>query len=495
MGLLTFLLPENLSGDAARELERACVAGGPDNMPWPSRAHVEHGVLTVRRDVGESGFLVAPWAIPGVGRLMGATATIMERESAYHFQVEMARGKVNQLRCQAEEWRAGGLALTPSLEESIRNASLGFGQAILGPINEETDALAEKSLTLSYRAALELAQAYVNQVFHVRHERDKHLEVTFGCRVGSVPAPEAVDPLGAAFNSITLPFDWSTLEPSEGVYRWELPDAIIDWADQHDFPITAGPLIDFSAARMPEWLWTWERDPANLARVANKYVAEAIKRYRNRVRRWHVASASNCASILSLTEEELLWLTVKIAQATRQLDPELELIIGVAQPWGEYLASEARSHSPFLFADTLIRTDLNLMALDLELVMGIRPRGSYCRDLLETSRLLDLYAILGVPLRVTIGYPSATCSDGRADPELGVGSGYWQGDIDPRQQAEWATAFAALVLCKPYVQGVQWVHLADGDPHQFPNCGLFDAAGNPKPALESLRRLRNEHVR
>ena len=165
MGLLTFLLPENLSGDAARELERACVAGGPDNMPWPSRAHVEHGVLTVRRDVGESGFLVAPWAIPGVGRLMGATATIMERESAYHFQVEMARGKVNQLRCQAEEWRAGGLALTPSLEESIRNASLGFGQAILGPINEETDALAEKSLTLSYRAALELAQAYVNQVF------------------------------------------------------------------------------------------------------------------------------------------------------------------------------------------------------------------------------------------------------------------------------------------------------------------------------------------
>ena len=42
--------------------------------------------------------------------------------------------------------------------------------------------------------------------------------------------------------------------------------------------------------------------------------------------------------------------------------------------------------------------------------MGVTPRGSYCRDLLETSRILDLYALLGLPLRVTLGYPSSAAA-------------------------------------------------------------------------------------
>ena len=38
MGVMTFQLPAGLAPDAARELERACVAGGGDNMPWPTEA-------------------------------------------------------------------------------------------------------------------------------------------------------------------------------------------------------------------------------------------------------------------------------------------------------------------------------------------------------------------------------------------------------------------------------------------------------------------------
>jgi hypothetical protein len=495
MGQATFLLPDDISAEAARELERSFMAGGPDGMPWLTRAEIENGLLRLRRDVEESGFLVAPWDIPEAGRLMGATTTIMERERPYHFQLEMARGKVNQLRCQAEDWRAGGLELTSGLEGSIRDASLSFGRAILDPANDQTNSLAEESLLQSYRAARELAQAYVSQVFRVRHERDPQLDVTFGCRLGSVPPSHWATAYGEAFNSITVPFNWSKTEPKEGVYSWDVQDALINWADENSFPVTAGPLIDFSASQLPEWLWMWERDISSLARIATNYVSAAIKRYRDRIRRWHLASASNSASILSLTEEELLWLTVKIAQTARQLDPGLELITGIAQPWGDYMAIQDRSHSPFVFADTLIRTDLNLAALDIELVMGVTPRGSYCRDLLDTSRMLDLYALLGVPLRITIGYPSATARDNNADPELAVSGGHWQGEIDIDRQAEWGVAFTALAICKPYVQGVQWVHLADADSHQFPNCGLIDTSGKPKPALDSLRQVRKEHLR
>jgi len=154
-----------------------------------------------------------------------------------------------------------------------------------------------------------------------------------------------------------------------------------------------------------------------------------------------------------------------------------------------------RTHSPFVFADTLIRSGLNLAALDVELVMGVTPRGSYCRDLLEVSRLLDLYALLGVHLRVTLGYPSSGQTDADADPELRVGGGHWGEGFTPEVQAAWAADVTALALCKPYVQGVQWVHLRDAEAHQFPQCGAFDAKDAAKPALQKLRELRETHLK
>ncbi len=292
-----------------------------------------------------------------------------------------------------------------------------------------------------------------------------------------------------------MPLTWADVEPTEAEYHWEPFDHVLAWAEGRDLTITGGPLIDFSAARLPQWLWLWERDLQSVASFMCDYVETVIKRYRGRVHTWQLTTASNCAAVLALGEEELLYLTVKLAEAARQVDSSLELVIGVAQPWGEYLALEDRTRSPFIFADELIRSGLHLAGLDLEVVMGVAPRGSYCRDLLETSRLLDLYALLGVPLRLTLGYPSAAGPDARADPELAVAAGRWRDEFSPAVQAAWAEAFVALGLCKPYVRGVQWTHLADHEPHQFPHCGLLDASGAPRPALQRLRRLREEHLR
>src|SRR5262249_20306363 len=114
---------------------------------------------------------------------------------------------------------------------------------------------------------------------------------------------------------------------------------------------------------------------------------------------------------------------------------------------------------------------------------------------LETSRLLDLYAILGVPLRLTMGYASATGSDAEADPDLRVAAGQWKGGMTPGTQADWSAAYTSLALCKPYVQAIHWAHVSDADPHQFPHCGLFDHQGKPKPALTRLRELREKHLR
>ena len=46
---------------------------------------------------------------------------IAEKTLRKHFRVELARGKVNQLRCQAADWQAGGLHLPSALTDQIRD--------------------------------------------------------------------------------------------------------------------------------------------------------------------------------------------------------------------------------------------------------------------------------------------------------------------------------------------------------------------------------------
>jgi hypothetical protein len=495
MGTMTFQLPVSLPAEAARELKRACMAGGPDNSPWPTELDLGPQQLRVSRVVDESGYLILPWSIDRRGLMMGTSATLIERPRPYNLLVEMARGKVNQVRCQAFDWRAGGLQISAELERLIHDASQAFGRASTAAAAEEASKHAQNALDLAYETAEHLVGAYVAQVFHIRHQRQARLDSTLGCRLGPTPPPpDFATQLTSAFNSVCLPLSWSSIESEEGSYRWDESDALVDWAHQHKLDVSAGPLIDFSSAQLPAWLWSWEHDLPHLAAFTCKFVETVVRRYRSRIRRWQLTAASNCADVLSLSEDNLLGLTYRLAESARQIDPSLELIVGIAQPWGEYMTVADRAHSPFIFADTLIRSGLNLSGLDVELIMGVTPRGSYCRDVLEISRLLDMYALLGVPLRVTLGYPSSAESDADADPDLHVEGGHWGDGFTPEVQAAWVAEVTALVLCKPYVQGVQWTHFRDTEPHQFPHCGLVDARDRVKPALSKLRELREKHL-
>lgn len=505
MGVMTFLIPDNLPADVERELRRAAIAGGPDNMPTQTNLSFATGQMRTRRGVDESGYLMAPWQVDGFGLVMGSTATLMERTRPYNLVAELARGKVNQMRCQAADWKMGGLQVSADLNDAIRAATLAFGKAVTaaagGASKADETRQAEAALTLAYRSARQLIDAYTTQVFHIRHQRSPRLETALGCRVTptaeGVPEPlsSGSAPLTEAVNSVSIPFSWCDIEPEEGVFKWQPHDDLLQWAVGQELHVTAGPLVDFSSFQLPSWLWLWENDVPTIASFMCKFVESVVRRYRGQINRWQLCSGSNCANVLGLTEEELLGLTYRLADTIRQVDPSLEVVIGIASPWGEYMAQQEYLHSPFIFADTLIRSGINnLAALDVELVMGVTPRGSYSRDLLDASRLLDLYALLGVPLRVTLGFPAAATADPNADPELRVDAGRWRDGFTPAMQAEWAMEYAGLALCKPFVQSVQWCHLTDAQPHQFPHAGLLDGQGQARPALARLRELRQRHL-
>jgi hypothetical protein len=492
---MTFQLPSGVPREVAQQLEWSCLAGGPDNMPLLTQVSLRGDLLGLTRNCEESVYLVAPWPVEGIGQVMGTSATLMARQQPYNLVVELARGKVNQIRGQAADWQAGGLQMPAELTELIRQASHTFGHAVCATGDpDEVFAQAQQALGLGYQAASQLVQAYVRQVFQIRHQRQDHL--VLACRLDrSALTPEFGPRLAAAFNRVIIPMSWHVVESEETRYNWDECDRMLEWAEENELDVAAGPLVDFSSSQLPAWLWLWERDVPAMATFMCRYVEAAVRRYRSRIRRWNLSAASNWASVLSLSEDELMALTYRMGEAARQVDPSLELVIGISQPWGEYMASADRTYSPFIFADHLIRSGLNLSGLNIELVMGVQGRGSYCRDLLETSRLLDLYALLGVPLQVTLGYPSSARPDPEADPELTAGAGVWRTGYNPAVQAEWAAAFGELALCKPYVQSVAWTHFSDRETHQFPACGLIDRQGRPAPALGALEGLLGEHAR
>jgi hypothetical protein len=427
------------------------------------------------------------------GRLTIATATLIERQAPYQLLVELARGKVNQARCQLADWEASGLIVTPELAEKMLLTNRTFARTVSVP--ESAGSQAAPTLAAAVDASEALVQAYINQVFQARHQRHGKLDTSWGCRLGpELPSPEQTRQLRQTFKSVRILFSWSDVEPEESVHNWEPYDAVLRWAKDNQFDVTAGPLIDFSRGRLPQWLWLWEKDPQRLAGFLAGYVETVVRRYCQDIQIWQVTAASNWASILSLEEDELLWLTLRLLEVARQVDGNLQLVVGIAQPWGEYLASDDRAHSPFVFADTLLRSGPNLAALDLEFISGLWPRGSYPRDLLEASRLLDLYAILGLPLRVTLGCPSGLQPDPQADPVYQVQSLGKDTEWSPETQAAWAKRYGSLILCKPFVHAIDWVHFTDAAPHQFANCGLLDAQQKPKPVLAQLQTLRREHL-
>ncbi len=496
MGMMTFQLPPNLSAETLSELERATMAGGQDCMPYPTQLAFEPQKISVQRANSESGYFVAPWSVEGAGKFLVTSATVIERAAVYFLTLELARGKINQLRGQTSDWLMGGLQMPPPLTQAIQQTARMFGKAASCYPNPETFGFANQALAAGFQTAHHLVHTYINQVFHVRHSRQAKLETVLACRLGQQLPPEMLTPfLCRAFNAVAAPLNWSQIEPTETKFDWSATDALVAWAQSKKLHLIGGPMLDFTGRGIPDWIWGKQPDILAFAGYACDYLEMAVRRYSTSIRTWQVAAACNWSGVVAHNDEELLWLTHRLIETIKKVDPTIEVVVGLTQPWGDYLGQQERNQSPFVFADTLLRTGVKLAGLDLEMVMGVSPRGSYCRDLLDASRVLDMYALLGLPLQVTLGYPSSSGADPKADPDLRVAGGAWRHGFTPDIQADWALSFAALAMCKPFVRCVQWAHFSDVDPHQFPHCGLVDAGGALKPSLEKLALLRGEHLR
>ena len=222
------------------------------------------------------------------------------------------------------------------------------------------------------------------------------------------------------------------------------------------------------------------------------FVQQTVQRYRGRVPTWHVVHRPASGEILGLTEEEQIRITAKAIQVAHQTDPAAQLTIGVDRPWAEWMGSSHFQLGPLHLCDYLLRAELGLSDIALEIALGYSSPGSFMRDLFEFSKLLDLYALLNVPLHVWIALPSSAGPDPKADPDVSVDPSQWPVPLDEALQASWGAKWIALAVAKPFVRSVTWLQANDASAHVYPHGGLLRPNQTAKPLLTWLQGLRKD---
>jgi hypothetical protein len=491
MGSMSFQLPNSLPPAAESLLTQACFAAGYDQTPSPTSVQIVDRLLRLSRETDESGYLFLPWPVGPAGVMVTTTSTLRERTEPYSLMVELARGKLNQVRMQTGEWHEMGLQTPADFDREMAELNRMFAVAALNQPSQESDSSAAKVLDRSFQAADRLTRLYIEQMFETRQEEEGRLPTRFAARVLSAPTPSLAADYRRAFNAARIGCRWRDIEPTESNYHWSVLDQAVDSARVAGTPITMGPIIDLAPGMLPPWSEGWKGDLQTLAAFMGDFLETLIGRYREHVRRWIVCAGFNHADGASLSDDERLRLMQRLFEAALQLDPQLDLVVSVAQPWGDYLTHEDQTISPLSFADDLIRTGLKISGIEIEIRKGTAPRGSWPRDLLDTSRLLDLFSMLGLPLEVLLSHPASSAPDfGAREHQEDLWSPSWRGGPTPEGQAEWGVSFAALALCKPEVRAVTWDHWSDADPHLTPAGGLITAAGAVNPLLARFEGLR-----
>jgi hypothetical protein len=484
MGLLQFQLPETLPIGGQAALEQLRFVAGYDRTPFPTTMRRQGHSLEITHDLSESGYICAPWPIPDAGFPVTVTATLRERPESYRLLTELARGKLNQIRNAAEEWKLGGLELPKQITDAFHAVTAKFVHAVVDPAATDTDESSAAALEQAYKIGVDLTDFFIGAASKLQQARIGKPAARCTCQIPGRLSADDADMYLEAFEVVHFAPRWSEIESGPSIYDWSAADAVIDWAAGQGRPVIFGPLVDLGSDALPAWLNISDGDVATLSAYFCDFIETAVLRYKDRVRDWVLCTGFNHADLYALNQDERLRLVVRMLEAARGADPEGRWVIGVSQPWGEYLDHADHTLSPLVFCDTLLRTGLSIAGFNLELIAGESPRGSLLRDGLELLRLFELYGLLGVPLDITASHPGRVMT-GQTPQPFSAFSTCYKASESADAQAEWGGWLATLAGTMSHVRCFSWNQWADDAGAR----GLIAADGQAKPLLFRLRRL------
>ncbi len=489
MGSMNFHLPRVLPIGAKQALERLQFVGGYDRSPFPTLTDWTQSEFRVTKAQNESCSVSVPWPIDGFGFPVTLTATLRERREPYNLLVELARGKLNQLRNAIGELELQGLEPVDGVKTNRRSATQALAKATLEPDTNQATAYATESMIHSYSASDALMNQFTSAAMAVRTQAGNRIPTRWSCRLSAVPTPEESKLFKECFSQVVLVPNWAVLEVASTKYDWTKLDDLVDWAFEQGYLPAIGPLIDLGEP-LPEWLESWGGELPSLSAFFSDFVESVVHRYGDRIKNWILCSGFNHINRYGVSEDDRLRLVGRLLELAQTLDPEAKWSIGLAQPWGDYLGGEDHLYSPLVFADMLLRSGLPIGGFELELFAGDDDRSSLLRDGLDTVRLLDLFGLLGIPIDVVARHPGrdpkAPFTPASDPAQI---SKCWHALDTIESQDVWGKWISALSLSYSHIRSFSWASWRDLSPIE--TFGLISSNGTAKPLLSTLKSRRD----
>jgi hypothetical protein len=490
MGQMRFFIPsrERIIPGAA---EQAYLASA-DGVPWECYTSLTEEGLTIERDTRESGYLYFPWKVAGRGLVQLCSGSLMERAKPYNLSIELARGTLNRLRNQVFAWQGSGMVIPADFPKDVDAATTMLAKAATAQDNlADSQSHAEEAIRLALDAADTLSQDYAEQVLAIRRSQQAASSLLLGARLATPPTGEAAARYLSLFNMAVIGIHWPDVEPRQGAFQWDAVDKLLNWAHEQSLRVCMGPLLAMDKHLLPDWLFLDDGFEEVQASVL-KFIEAVVKRYRGKVNLWHATARMNQEGAFAFSEEQRLRLVVEAVDRVRAVDTRTPMVVSFNQPWAEYIARKDQELTPLNFADTLVRGDLGLSGIGVEIHYGYWPGGTLPRDPLEVSRLLDRWSQIGVPLIVFLAAPSGMGADALARHPAHPLVDLYAGGVNPDWQQQLVAKLMPVVLAKQSVQAIVWDPWQDNQPHELSCAGLLDSAGHAKPALQTLTDQKQE---
>ncbi len=475
MADLKFKLPAS-PGAPAPLLDSAYLTG-IEGIPWQSRCRLSGDQFSIGREIDESGKLNLLWPTESLGDVCLSTTSLRLVETPYLLDVELARGTVNRLRTQASEWQRIGLRLPEDYFPAAELTLEQFLKSVTCRDREQQSELAKLAIDGCMQASVKLCDTYSAQALEARKQSEGRLSTLSGIELANRSLSTVYGNIDSAFNLVSVPVDLGAVENDAGKQDFTHFDSHIEWAGKQAKKLCVGPLVNFATGKLPRWMVLLDEGFESIMKSASKHAEACVQRYRGKAHIWNCAAGLNMPSELGWTDEETLRMAVAVIETVRRADNRSPVLLTIDQPWSEYLRKDNSGISPLHFADALIRADLGLSGLSLDLRFGNGPGESYPRDLLEISRLIDRWAMLGLPLMVQLGskVPATEANDTTGDQTLAPESIF------------------NLLLSKPCVHAVIWTSLIDS-PTEATKNGLWDEKGHPKPLIRKIATTRAKYL-
>ena len=295
---------------------------GLDRIPW--KAEIQHGAgwLEIRRSAGEAGCLHVPWRVEGHELLALSTATLIERPEPYCLPVELARGKIGQVRHLVAECRAAGLTVPEEAASRIDEATRWFSEAVVARYGaSRSTELADRTLRVALEAGYALTDSSTEQLLSMRCRWAGKLDALLGADLGlSLPDARLTAAYVPAFNTGRVGVVWREIEPKRGEFFWDVFDRQIEWCRTLGLSICAGPLVQLDSRTLPDWLPRGRSHVEELFEAVSKFLEAAVTRYRRAIDLWIAVGRVNTADAFPSDPGVNAWSSPNTVQFSMTMD-------------------------------------------------------------------------------------------------------------------------------------------------------------------------------